>query len=95
VNIGSGRSGEGPRGIWQKRPKNQPAWVFPLQDPAGTGVPILENHLHDFPESWILPRTLDFRGGHAGAFRKNSLKKCRRGHVPGICLRISLPKSHR
>jgi hypothetical protein len=31
VNIGSVRSGEDPRGTWQKRPKNQPVLGIPLR----------------------------------------------------------------
>jgi len=49
---------------------------IPLQDPAGTGVPILENHLHDFPESWNCRELWDFRGGNAEAFRKNPAFAC-------------------
>jgi len=74
VNIGSGRSGEGPRGIRQKRPKNQPAWVFPSKTPPVRAFPFWRTISTIFRKAGYYRELWILGGGHTRAFRKNSLK---------------------
>jgi len=68
---------------------------IPLQDPAGTGVPILENHLHDFRKAGYCRELWDFRGGNAEAFRKNSLRNAAEAMGPAFACGFRFRNSHR